>query len=230
MLKCRLDFDPHEILGIIETPPVVLVGDPPHYGRDIAASNISPQQTAAHHAYYGGRIELLKQGYIENRALARLRYRIRISGSDGRVSQPRRWRVGPANLEPNSRKGSLSELRAAVEVASCLSMFKIRFQFPTYERYHPGRPQGCVHPLLSTALSGQARRHPVPGKRLRLVHTGRCPRGHSLVGALRSRLSAVDEQAASNDSVRDRRGLDFSARPRGTGQREAVRFCSRSLR
>ena len=40
-----------------------------HYGRDIAASNISPQQTAAHHAYYGGRIELLKQGYVENRAL-----------------------------------------------------------------------------------------------------------------------------------------------------------------
>ena len=28
-----------------------------HYGRDIAASNISPQQTAAHHAYSGGRIE-----------------------------------------------------------------------------------------------------------------------------------------------------------------------------
>ena len=34
------------------------------------------------------------------------------------------------------RKGSLSELRSAVEAASILSMFKIRFQFPTYERYH----------------------------------------------------------------------------------------------
>ena len=65
-----------------------------HYGRDIAASNISPQQTAAHHAYYGGRIELLKQGYVENRALARLRHRLRLSGGNGRVSQPRRWRVG----------------------------------------------------------------------------------------------------------------------------------------
>ena len=40
-----------------------------HYGRDIAASNISPQQTAAHHAYIGGRIELLKQGYIEGGSL-----------------------------------------------------------------------------------------------------------------------------------------------------------------
>ena len=37
-----------------------------HYGRDIAASNISPQQRAAHHAFFGGRIELLKQGYVEN--------------------------------------------------------------------------------------------------------------------------------------------------------------------
>ena len=40
-----------------------------HYGHDIAASSISPQQTAAHHAYYGGRIELLKQGYIEGVSL-----------------------------------------------------------------------------------------------------------------------------------------------------------------
>jgi hypothetical protein len=37
-----------------------------HYGPDIAALNITPQQRAAHHAYFGGRIELLKQGYIEN--------------------------------------------------------------------------------------------------------------------------------------------------------------------
>ena len=40
-----------------------------HYGPDIAASNISPQQTAAHHAYFGGRIELLKQGFLEDGSL-----------------------------------------------------------------------------------------------------------------------------------------------------------------
>ena len=40
-----------------------------HYGKDIAASNISAQQDAAHHAYFGGRIELLKQGYVENARL-----------------------------------------------------------------------------------------------------------------------------------------------------------------
>ena len=46
-----------------------------------------------------------------------------------------------ADGEWNSRpgreiaQGSLSELRVAVEGASCVSMYKIRFQFPTYERY-----------------------------------------------------------------------------------------------
>ena len=36
-----------------------------HYGPDIAVANITPQQEAAHHAYFGGRIELLKQGFME---------------------------------------------------------------------------------------------------------------------------------------------------------------------
>ena len=42
---------------------------------------------------------------------------------------------------------SISELRATLEAASCVSMFKIRFQFPTYERYHPDASKGCFHPL-----------------------------------------------------------------------------------
>lgn len=40
-----------------------------HYGHDIAASDISPQQTAAHHSYYGARIELLKQGFLAGGSL-----------------------------------------------------------------------------------------------------------------------------------------------------------------
>jgi hypothetical protein len=43
------------------------------------------------------------------------------------------WDSAPAT---EFQKGSLSELRAAVEAASCLSTFKIRFQLPIYERYH----------------------------------------------------------------------------------------------
>jgi hypothetical protein len=106
-----------------------------HFGRNIAASNISPQQTAAHHAYYGGRIELLRQGYVEDRAL----YVLDVAAAypSAMVEFPSlaggEWTSKPGT---EFRKGSLSELRAAVEVASCLSMFKIRFQFPTYERYH----------------------------------------------------------------------------------------------
>jgi hypothetical protein len=106
-----------------------------HYGSDIAASNISPQQTAAHHAYYGGRIELLKQGYVENRALHV--YDIASAYPTAMVEFPSlaggEWASKPGT---EFRKDSLRELRAAVEVASCLSMFKIRFRFPTYERYH----------------------------------------------------------------------------------------------
>ena len=106
-----------------------------HYGPDIAASNIWPQQTAAHQAYYGGRIELLKQGYIENRALHV--YDIASAYPTAMVEFPSlaggEW---ASKTGTEFRKGSLGELRAAVEVASWLSMFKIRFQFPTYERYH----------------------------------------------------------------------------------------------
>jgi hypothetical protein len=40
----------------------------PHH---ISALNITPHQDAAHHAYFGGQIELVKQGYVENLVLYR---------------------------------------------------------------------------------------------------------------------------------------------------------------
>ena len=40
-----------------------------HFGEHIAASNISEQQDWAHHAFIGGRIESLKQGYLKSGAL-----------------------------------------------------------------------------------------------------------------------------------------------------------------
>ena len=124
MLKCRLDFDPHEILGIIETPPVVLVGDPPHYGRDIAASDISPQQTAAHHSYYGARIELLKQGFLTGGSLHV--YDIASAYPAAMVEFPSlasgEW-IQKLGHDLSAR--SISELRATLEAASCVSMFKI---------------------------------------------------------------------------------------------------------
>jgi hypothetical protein len=117
-----------------------------HYGPDIAASNISPQQTAAHHAYYGGRIELLKQGFIENCGLHI--YDIASAYPTAMVEFPSlaggEWIRKPGT---EFAKGSLSELRAAVEAASCLSMFKIRFQFPAYERYDPDARKAVFIPF-----------------------------------------------------------------------------------
>jgi hypothetical protein len=40
-----------------------------HFGEHIAAVNISEQQSWAHHAFVGGRIESLKQGYLKSGAL-----------------------------------------------------------------------------------------------------------------------------------------------------------------
>ena len=38
-------------------------------------------------------------------------------------------------------------MRAAIEAASCLSMFKVRFQFPTYEKYDPDARKAVFVPL-----------------------------------------------------------------------------------
>lgn len=107
-----------------------------HYGPDIAASNISSQQTAAHLAYYGARIELLKQGFLEHASL--YVYDIASAYPAAMIGFPSlasgEW---VRKLGTEFRKGSLSELRTAVEAASCLTMFKIRYQFPAYEKYDP---------------------------------------------------------------------------------------------
>jgi hypothetical protein len=132
-----------------------------HYGPDIAASNITPQQDAAHHALYGGRIELLKQGYMENAVLHC--YDIASAYPAGMVDLPTRGLFGGSSgplkdLEtefaallawaataggkwinrPGSDipTGSLAELRKASDATSPLSMFKIRFQLPAYEKFH----------------------------------------------------------------------------------------------
>ena len=117
-----------------------------HYGHDIAASNISPQQTAAHHAYYGGRIELLQQGFIERASLHV--YDIASAYPTAMIDFPSLVSGEWINKTGASiAKGSICELRAAVECASCLSMFKIRFQLPTYERYDPDARRAVFIPF-----------------------------------------------------------------------------------
>ena len=60
------NLGPHRLPGAAAGALIEAKNLKAHYGPDIAASNITPQQDAAHHAYFGGRIELLKQGYVEN--------------------------------------------------------------------------------------------------------------------------------------------------------------------
>jgi hypothetical protein len=118
-----------------------------NYGSDITASDISPQQEAAHHAYFGGRIELLKQGYVETVALKIV---------DIASAYPAAM-VGLPSLAGGTwvnREGieiprtSLAQLRNAIETTSPVSMFKIRFQFPTYEQYHTDARKAVFIPFF----------------------------------------------------------------------------------
>jgi hypothetical protein len=116
------------------------------YGPDIAASNITPQQDAAHHAYFGGRIELLKQGYVENVVLHV--YDIASAYPAAMVDLPSlaggKWINRPGSEIPTA---SLAELRKAIEATSPVSMFKIKFQFPTCEKDHIDARKAVFIPL-----------------------------------------------------------------------------------
>ena len=201
-----------------------------HYGRDIAASNISPQQTAAHHAYYGGRIELLRQGYVEDRALHV--YDIAAAYPTAMVEFPSlaggEWASKPGT---EFRKGSLSELRAAVEVASCLSMFKIRFQFPTYERYHADARKAVFIPFYPLPYRDKRGGILFPASGYGWYMQDDVLAAIALVGALRSRLSAVDEQTASNGqrSRSKRLGLLSQATRDGPTRGRSILFAIASL-
>jgi hypothetical protein len=117
-----------------------------HYGPDIPASNISPQQEAAHHAYFGGRIELPQQGYVEGATLHV--YDIASAFPAGMVDLPSlaggQWvKLGGGEIPMNS----LAELRNAIAARSAVSMFKIKFQFPTYEKYRPDARKAVFIPF-----------------------------------------------------------------------------------
>jgi hypothetical protein len=105
-----------------------------HYGENIAAFDISPQQNAAHHSYYGARIELIQQGFF---ASGILRVSDIASGYPAGMVEFPSLAGGTWNNKQNPYPAyrCLRDLRGAIEVASCVSMFKIRYQFPVYEKY-----------------------------------------------------------------------------------------------
>jgi hypothetical protein len=114
------------------------------YPNDIAAENIPSQQDAAHHAFYGGRIEMLKQGYVENTPLHV--YDIASAYPAAMVEFPS-MKNGEWTRRGYIVFNYLSELRAIVESASQLSMFKIKYFFPVYEKHHSDISRAVLIPF-----------------------------------------------------------------------------------
>jgi hypothetical protein len=104
-----------------------------YYPDDIRSQDIEPWQDAAHHAYHAGHIEMIKHGWLESASL--FVYDIASAYPAGTVELPS-MKGGKWSKGGYIAIRSLKSLRAEIERASMLSMFKIKFAFPKYEKYH----------------------------------------------------------------------------------------------
>jgi hypothetical protein len=122
--------------GAVAGPLLKDSGATQHYGPDISADNPSPQQAATHHAYFGGRIELMKVGYSADRDLHihDLASAYPAALVELRSLKEGAWRNVQGGTELSYT--SLAALRAKIEAASAVSMFRIDFQFPRFEKYN----------------------------------------------------------------------------------------------
>jgi hypothetical protein len=107
-----------------------------HFGNDIS-TNVTPgsPQDYAHHSFAGGRIELTQQGYLMAGYLGA--YDVSSAYPAGAVELP--------SLAPEAGEWvfktkeelqfkSLGELRELIETSSMVSMFKIKWHFPTFHK------------------------------------------------------------------------------------------------
>lgn len=123
--------------GAASSALIKTMGVRQHYGPDISADAMPPQQEAAHHAFFGGRIELIKQGYRESGGLHFYDIASAYPAAMAEFPSLARWAgCWTHKGDEELRYSCLPELRAAVERASVVSMFKLRFQFPEYVKYH----------------------------------------------------------------------------------------------
>jgi hypothetical protein len=108
------------------------------YPDDIKSKDLQPRQTAGHHAYHAGHIEMMKHGWLERASLfvhdiasAYPAYTVELPLMKGGT-----WTEGGYIAIR-----SLKTLRAEIERASILSVFKVKFNFPKYEKYNadPGK-------------------------------------------------------------------------------------------
>ena len=123
-----------------------------HYPVDIAAEDITPWQDAAHHAYFGGHIEMMKHGYIENTTLHV--YDIASAYPAAMVDfasmKDGRWtKSGEVDI------WTLPRLRAYVESVSQLSMFRIKYVFPEHIKYNENISRATLIPFYPLPYRGK---------------------------------------------------------------------------
>jgi len=122
--------------GAVATALILKYGIRNHFGNDISTI-VKPgsPQDFAHHAFAGGRIELLQQGYMKAGYLAA--YDLSSAYPTGAVELP--------SLAPDAGEwihrtkeqlqfDSLKGLRELVEDCSIVSMFKVKWFFPIFEK------------------------------------------------------------------------------------------------
>jgi hypothetical protein len=99
-----------------------------HYSLDIATTNITPQQKQAHHAFYGGRIELVKQGYDANRML--WVYDI-VSAYPSACLELPSMRDGTWRQHSHE---TVTDPLATASTANILSMFRVKWHMPREDK------------------------------------------------------------------------------------------------
>ncbi len=176
-----------------------------HYAGWVNKRDPSPEQLIAHAAYFGGHIEMLKQGYSDAGAFV---YDLRSAYPDEMQHLPSmiNGRVRHWNIKDNPTGLDWRE----VETSSKISAFFIRWRLPTF-LCGPDERRGPRRPLLSAAIQAQGRRHPVLLRRVRLVHARRSDCSQAILGDFRRAWPAG--RRSGRPAMRHRAGCGEKDRP-----------------
>ena len=181
-----------------------------HYPNDIKTKNPPRWQIAAHHAYFGGRIEMMKQGYLAKGELHI--YDVASAYPSAMVELPSmrdgKWKHQKA---PSPSK-TLAEIRARLESANILSMYKVKFTFPTYAKERKSRAEIEYFPFFPLPYRTKRGLILFPAERIWLVHARRHARCCCVARSICFRLA--QRQTSGPHDIRGRGSLDFR-----TGQR-----------
>ncbi|MEJ0094304.1 MAG: DNA polymerase [Methylocella sp.] len=128
---------------------------------DIKKTDISPQQDAAHHAFIGGRIELLKQGYAPDQEL--FGYDI-VSAYPSAMLELPSMRYGKwtrrKSLITNKKdpRRSIDVYREEICRGNVLNMYRVSWRFPPF-KMERGYYDGCA-PKLMRPFDGRRQTYP----------------------------------------------------------------------